>query len=122
MHDGNACCSMHRRHTSQAPPLPKIGLHFPSREIEGSRAAIRTWVDIAADAGADYINMSDHILGVDPSQRPEGWDRGWMLPSDVRNPYTHRDRWHEPHVTMGFIAALSELELLTSVLVLPQRN
>lgn len=68
----------------EGPALPKIGLHFPSREIESSRAAIRTWVQIATEAGADYINMSDHVLGVDPTQQPEGWDRGWMPPSSVR--------------------------------------
>ena len=104
------------------PDLPKIGLHFPSREIESSRAAIRAWIDIATDAGVDYVNMSDHILGVDPAQQPQGWDRQWMLPSSLRTPYDHLDRWHEPLVTMSFFAALCELEFFTSVLVLPQRN
>jgi probable F420-dependent oxidoreductase len=79
-------------------------------------------VETAADSGADYINLSDHILGVDPSQQAEGWDRAWMLPASLRQPYTHADRWHEPLVTIAFIAALAEFEFLTSVLVLPQRN
>lgn len=100
----------------------KIGLHFPSREIESSRDAIRRWVEIAAGSGVDYINMSDHILGVDPSRQAEGWDRAWMLPATMRQPYTHNDCWHEPLVTMAYMAALAEFEFLTSVLVLPQRN
>ena len=102
--------------------MAKIGLHFPSREIESSRAALRRWMAIASESGADYINMSDHILGVDPSQQAEGWDRKWMLPSTVLAAYNHQDRWHEPLVTMGFLAALGDMSFLTSVLVLPQRN
>ena len=102
--------------------MPKIGLHFPSREIASSREALRAWAGIASDAGVDYINMSDHILGVDPAQQPADWNRNWMLPSSVLAPYNHEDRWHEPLVTMGFLAALCEAEFLTSVLVLPQRN
>ncbi len=102
--------------------MPQIGLHFPSREIASSRAAIRTWATIASDAGVDYVNMSDHILGVDPSQQAKGWDSKWMLPSTVLAAYNHEDHWHEPMVTMGFLAALGDMAFLTSVLVLTQRN
>ena len=102
--------------------MPKIGLHFPSREIGSSRDDLRTWIAIANDAGVDYVNMSDHILGVDPAQQARGWDREWMLPSTVLTPYNHHDRWHEPLVTMGFFAALGDMEFMTSVLVLTQRN
>ncbi len=102
--------------------MPKIGLHFPSRDIAGTRAALRTWMAIANEAGVDYINMSDHILGVDPAQQARGWDREWMLPTAILTPYNHQDRWHEPMVTMGFLAALGDMAFLTSVLVLTQRN
>ncbi len=102
--------------------MPKVGLHFPSREIVATRAALRTWMAIANEVGVDYVNMSDHILGVDAAQQARGWDREWMLPATILTPYTHQDRWHEPMVTMGFLAALGEMAFLTSVLVLTQRN
>src|SRR6202043_1911403 len=46
----------------------------------------------------------------DPTNRP-GWKR-----------YTSRDMFHEPFVLFGYLAALTPLELVTGVLVLPQRQ
>lgn len=99
-----------------------VGLQFPTREIAPTRTAISQWIDAAASAGADYVMVSDHVLGVDPDQQEAGWDKAWMHPSAHRTRYTHKDPWHEPFTLMSFIAARSELGLMTGVLVLPQRN
>jgi probable F420-dependent oxidoreductase len=56
--------------------------------------------------------LAEHVLGADPD-RPGGWD----------GPYTHHNIWPEPFVTLGYLAAVTErIELMTGVLVLPQRQ
>jgi probable F420-dependent oxidoreductase len=100
----------------------QIGLQFPTREIAPTRSAIAQWVDAAAESGADYFMVSDHVLGVDPEKQESGWDKAWMHPSTHRTRYTHQDPWHEPFTLMAFMAARCELGLMTGVLVLPQRN
>ncbi len=100
----------------------QVGLQFPTREIECTRAAIAAWIDAAAASGADYIMVNDHVLGVAPEEQEPGWDKAWMHPSAHRARYTYRDRWHEPFALMSFAAARCELGFVTGVLVLPQRN
>ena len=100
----------------------KIGIKLLSREWDPSPATLRSWIEIIESAGADYVVMGDHILGVAPEQQRAGWDKAWIHQSSHRTRYTFEDRWHEPFVTMGFIAAMSRLGLATGVLVLPQRN
>src|SRR5262245_53050338 len=53
----------------------------------------------------------DHVLGADRVSRP-----GW------RYPYDAESRFHEPLVLFGFLAAHSAMELVTGVLILPQRQ
>src|SRR5205823_7188171 len=52
----------------------------------------------------------DHVLGADPTGRPN-----WQG-------YTYKDMFHEPFVLFGYLAALTQLELVTAVLILPQRQ
>lgn len=102
--------------------MAQVGLQFPTREIEPTRSAIAQWIDAAAESGADYLMVNDHVLGVEPAKQAAGWDKAWMHPSAHRTRYTYRDRWHEPFALMSFMAARCELGLMTGVLVLPQRN
>ena len=56
--------------------------------------------------------LYDHVLGADP-HRPGGWT----------GPYTMDTPFHEPFVTLGFLAAhTTTLELVTGVIILPQRQ
>lgn len=100
----------------------QVGLQFPTREIESTRATITAWIDAAAASGADYIMVNDHVLGVAPEEQEPGWDKAWMHDSTHRTRYTYQDRWHEPFALMSFAAARCELGFVTGVLVLPQRN
>jgi probable F420-dependent oxidoreductase len=61
--------------------------------------------------GFDHLGIYDHVLGADPKNRP-GWTR-----------YTHENAFHEPFVTLGYVAAVTQrIELETSCIVLPQRQ
>ncbi len=53
----------------------------------------------------------DHVLGADRAVH-RGWDR----------PYDSATTFHEPLVMFGFLAALTSLELVTGIIILPQRQ
>jgi probable F420-dependent oxidoreductase len=53
----------------------------------------------------------DHVLGADPAVHAP-----WNRPYDVRTTF------REPFVFFGYLAALTSLELVTGVLILPQRQ
>src|SRR5947209_15732202 len=60
--------------------------------------------------GYSHVVVFDHVLRAHPAHRP-GW-RG----------YTHQDRFHEPFVLFGYFAALTHLEVVPAVIILPQRQ
>ena len=87
-----------------------IGVTFPQNEIGADPIVIRDYAQAAEALGYTHLVVFDHVLGADPTHRP-GW-RG----------YTQRDMFHEPFVLFGYLAALTHLELVTAVIILPQRQ
>ena len=90
---------------------PQIGAVFPQTELGGDPAAVRAWVQAVTELGYRHIAVFDHVIGADP-QVHAGWDRA----------YTVETTFHEILVLFGFIAALTPLELVSSVVILPQRQ
>jgi probable F420-dependent oxidoreductase len=89
----------------------KIGAVFPQLEIGADPKVVRDWATTVEDAGYSHVLAYDHVLGADPSNRP-GWSG-----------YTDKSLFHEVFVLFGYLAAITtELELVTGVLVLPQRQ
>jgi probable F420-dependent oxidoreductase len=90
----------------------KFGVVFPQLELGADPAAVREYVQTTEGLGYDYLTIYDHVLGANP-ERPGGWT----------GPYTHLSLFHEVFVVLGYMAALTQkLELVTGVLVLPQRQ
>ena len=90
----------------------RIGAVFPQNEIGEDSGAIKAFAQAAEGLGYDYLVYYDHVLGADTSNR-----------LDWAGPYTHLDTFHEPLVTFGYLAAVTEkIELTTSILILPQRQ
>jgi probable F420-dependent oxidoreductase len=90
----------------------RLGAVFPQaefRHLEGD--ALVAFVQKLEDAGYDHLLVFDHILGADSTARP-GWDGA----------YDHRDPFLEPFVLFAYLARACRLELVTDVLVLPQRQ
>ncbi len=87
-----------------------IGVTFPQNEIGTDPLAIRDYAQAAESLGYSHLIVYDHVLGADPTRRPN-----WQG-------YTYKDMFHEPFVLFGYLAALTQLELVTAVLVLPQRQ
>jgi probable F420-dependent oxidoreductase len=88
----------------------QIGVTFPQNEIGADPAVIRDYAQAAEGMGYRHLVAFDHVLGADPTHRP-GW-RG----------YTYRQMFHEPFVLFGYLAALTHLEFVPAVIILPQRQ
>jgi len=88
----------------------QIGVTFPQTEIGKDPVVIRDYAQAAEGLGYSHIVAFDHVLGADPTHRP-----GWQG-------YTHRSMFHEPFVLFGYFAALTRLEMVPAVIILPQRQ
>ena len=88
----------------------QIGVTFPLTEIGGDRGAVRTYATSVEEYGYRHVLAYDHVLGADPSSH-----QGWPGPYDVDSTF------HEPLVLFGFLAAITSLELVTGIVILPQR-
>jgi probable F420-dependent oxidoreductase len=89
----------------------KIGAVFPQLEIGSDPRVVRDWATTVEAAGYTHVLAYDHVLGADPANRP-----GWTG-------YTDKSLFHEVFVLFGYLAAITtKLELVTGVLVLPQRQ
>ncbi|MCV7317635.1 LLM class F420-dependent oxidoreductase [Mycolicibacterium confluentis] len=89
----------------------RIGVVFPQTELGGDPGALRSYAQAVEELGFTHILAYDHVLGADPAVH-----QGWQGPYDVHTTF------HEPFVMFGFLAAVTTLELVTGVIILPQRQ
>jgi probable F420-dependent oxidoreductase len=89
----------------------RIGVVFPQTEIGGDVGAVRAYGEKVQELGYAHILAYDHVIGADPDVH-----RGW------RGPYNVETTFHEPFVLFGYLAALTSLELVTGIIILPQRQ
>jgi probable F420-dependent oxidoreductase len=89
----------------------EIGVMFPQNEIGPDVENIRAFTLAAARTGCRHIWATDHVLGADTARRPD-WTGAYSL----------QHEFHEPLMLFAYIAALCDLELVTGVIVLPQRQ
>ncbi len=90
----------------------QLGVVFPQNEIGEDPGAVRAFAETAEGLGYAHLIFYDHVLGADTRRRP-----------DWRGAYSYEDTFHEPMVTFGYLAALtSRIELVTGVIILPQRQ
>ena len=90
----------------------RLGAIFPQTEIGNDPAAIRDYAEAVEEMGYQYILAYDHVLGASTATRP-----GWS------GPYTSETSFHEIFVLFGYLAAVTRrVELVTGVLILPQRQ
>jgi probable F420-dependent oxidoreductase len=88
----------------------RIGVTFPQTELGGDPERVRTYATTVEELGYTHILAYDHVLGADPTVHT-----GWSGPYDVDTTF------HEPLVLFGFLAAITSLELVTGIVILPQR-
>ena len=89
----------------------KIGVIFPQTEIGADAGAVRAYAERVEELGFAHILAYDHVLGADPAVHPRG-----------SRPYDLYTTFHEPLVMFGFMAAVTRVELVTGIIILPQRQ
>ena len=93
----------------------KIGIGIPEQRIGFEPAVLRDFAQAAEELGFDYLTCVDHVLGTEHANRTPPFPPGGI--------YTEKSVFHEPLTLFSFLAACtSRIELVTSVLVLPQRQ
>ena len=91
----------------------RTGVVYPQIELGGDPGAVKAFAQAAEGLGYDHLVIYDHVLGAEHADRdPKLW-----------GPYTEKDPFHEPFVTFGYLAGVTQrLELTTGVIILPQRQ
>ena len=91
----------------------KAGVIYPQTELGGDIGAVKAFVQAAEALNYDHIVIYDHVLGAEHAGREP----------KLRGPYTETDPFHEPLITYAYLAGVTKrIELVTGVLVLPQRQ
>jgi len=90
----------------------QIGVVLPQTEIGNAPVAdLRRYSTTVEHLGFAHLLAYDHVVGADPEHHSP-----WSGPYDVSTTF------HEPFVLFGFLAACTTLELVTGVIILPQRQ
>ncbi|MBV8693410.1 MAG: LLM class F420-dependent oxidoreductase [Actinobacteria bacterium] len=89
----------------------RIGVVFPQTEIGGDVGAVRAYAERVEQLGYTHVLAYDHVVGADPAVY-EGWN----------GPYNIDSTFHEPFVLFGYLAGIISLELVTGIIILPQRQ
>jgi probable F420-dependent oxidoreductase len=89
----------------------QIGVIYPQTELPTDVDTVRAYARRVEELGYRHVEIYDHILGADPAVYT-----GWRGVYDVDTTF------HEPLVFYGFLAAITKLELVTGIIVAPQRQ
>ena len=88
----------------------KLGIVYPQTEFGSDLGLIREYATTAEELGYDQLILYEHVLGADPGVH------------ELSGPYTWETEFHEPFVLFGYLSAATRtMELVTGILVLPQR-
>lgn len=89
----------------------QIGVVYPQSDLRTDPASLRTYAQGVESLGYRHVLAYDHVLGAD-----RGVHEGFNGPYDLDTTF------HEPFVMFGFVAACTSLELVTGILIAPQRQ
>lgn len=89
----------------------RVGVVFPQTELGGDVGAVRAYGQGVQELGFTHVLAYDHVVGADPEVHT-----GWSGPYDIATTF------HEPMVMFGYLAAVTSLELVTGIIILPQRQ
>jgi len=89
----------------------QIGVVFPQTELGGDVGAVRAYGEHVQELGFTHVLAYDHVVGADPDVH-----QGWA------GPYNVETTFHEPFVLFGYLAAITAMELVTGIIILPQRQ
>ena len=88
----------------------RIGVVFPQTELGGDVGGAAPTARGVEALGYGHLLAYDHVLGATPRCTP------W------RGPYTVATTFYEPFVMFGYLAGVTAIELVTGIIILPQRQ
>jgi alkanesulfonate monooxygenase SsuD/methylene tetrahydromethanopterin reductase-like flavin-dependent oxidoreductase (luciferase family) len=71
----------------------KIGVALPQLQVGKDPVVVRDFVQAAEGIGYDHLAVYDHVVGVNPSSRP-----------DWKGLFTSAHAFHDPFALFGFLA------------------
>jgi probable F420-dependent oxidoreductase len=89
----------------------QIGVMFPQNEIGPDVDAVCAFTKAAEDSGCRHLWITDHVVGADRARRP-----------DWQGTYALEHEFHEPLMLLAYLAAISQMEFVTGIIILPQRQ
>jgi probable F420-dependent oxidoreductase len=89
----------------------QIGVVFPQTEIGDDPVVVRAYAAAVEELGYQHIMAYDHVVGADRE-----------VHSGFSGPYDVDTTFHEPFVLFGYLAAITSMELVTGIIILPQRQ
>jgi probable F420-dependent oxidoreductase len=87
----------------------QIGAIYPQTELPTDPDTARAFVHTVEGLGYRHLEIYDHVLLADPEVHGA-------------QPYDIDTAFHEPLVFFGYLAAITEVELVTGIVVAPQRQ
>lgn len=99
------------RHSAISVDRMQIGVVYPQSDLRTDPASLRTYAQGVEALGYRHILTYDHVLGADRS-----------VHEDFEGPYDLDTTFHEPFVLFAFVAACTNLELVSGILIAPQRQ
>jgi probable F420-dependent oxidoreductase len=90
----------------------KLGAVFPQTEIGVDPGGVRAYAEAVEEIGFHHLHAYDHVLGADRARHPH-----------LTGPYRTEHMFHEILVLFGYLAAATSwIELVTGVVIAPQRQ
>jgi len=98
--------------------MVKLGTHLPEHLLGTDHVALRDFLEAIEKIGYSFVTSGDHVLGADPSVRPD-----WRPYFGKKPLFDHTHAFHEPLVVFGLLTGLSSsLEFATGILISAQRQ
>src|SRR5262249_1074177 len=94
-----------------ARSVMRIGVVFPQTELGGDVGAVRGYGERGRELGFRPVLAHGHVVGAAPD-----------VPPPWGGPYNVTTTFHEPFVLFGYLAAITSMELVTGIIILPQRQ
>src|ERR1700722_63414 len=89
----------------------ELGVVLPQTDIGGDASVLRNWATTVEALGYRHVMAYDHVVGADRHAHP-----------DWNGAFDWHSTFHEPLVTFAYLAGVTNLSLLTGILILPQRQ
>jgi probable F420-dependent oxidoreductase len=89
----------------------QIGVVYPQSDLLTDPDSLRAYGQGVESLGFRHLLTYDHVLGADRS-----------VHDDFAGPYDIDTTFHEPFVLFAFLAACTDLEFVTGILIAPQRQ